>query len=377
MESSNSEKFMSKTNNLEYYFFTLIRSALWGTPPVLSSTPCNDDWKELYDISKEQTVTGIMLDAVSQLPEEQKPETALRLQWIMAQKSIEVQNRKMDNVLACLVSECREQGLEPYLLKGQSMAQNYPIPGHRICGDIDIYFKEDSYAKALDYFDSKGFVLEGEPEDSHIETTYKNFKVEIHRKSATFYTKRLQRRYNAIMQQLIGQENTNVTINDKDITVLPPLANALQLLSHMLRHMIFSGLGLRQVCDWALFAYKYQKSMDKELFVKYTKELQLWETYKAVTAIATDYLGLPKEYAVCEITEKDKKLAKKVFQLIMTYGNFGHYGEHSITESKSEYLKAYLWKVKNCIRFRKLSPSETWNYPLWQLHSAFGIMKKK
>lgn len=363
-------------NNLEDYFFTLLRSALWSTPPTLSDTPNNDEWEEMFSISKEQTVTGIMLDAISKLPEEQRPKTPLLLKWIMTQRAIETQNERMNNALFCFISECREQNIEPYLLKGQSVAQNYPIPEHRICGDIDIYLEEEQFGEILKYFNSKGFQLEDEPNNSHTETTYMGFKVEIHKKSATFYTKRLQKRYNEIIAQLLESEEQRIDINGKEFTVFPPLANALQLLSHMMRHMIFSGLGLRQVCDWVLFAYKYQKQIDKELFIRYTKELQLWETYKAVTAIATDYLGLPKEYTVCELTDKDKKLAKKAFLLIMTYGNFGHYGEHSVITSKKDYINAYIWKVKNCIKFRKLSRSETWNYPIWQLHTIKDLKNK-
>lgn len=363
-------------NNLENHFFTLLRSALWGTSPVLSSTPGNDEWKEIYAISKEQTVTGIMLDAISRLPEEQKPETKLRLQWIMQQKAIEAQNKKMNKVLASLVSECRGQGIEPYLLKGQGVAQNYPIPEHRICGDIDIYLRPEQFEKATEYFQSHGYEFEGDPEETHYETVYKDFKVEIHKKCATYYTKRLQERYNNVILQLIECPKNSIVIDGNEITLLPLMANALQLLSHMLKHIILSGLGLRQVCDWVLFAYKYQKQIDKEQFIKYTKELQLWETYKVVTAIATDYLGLPKEYTVCELTDKDRELARKVFQLIMEYGNFGHYSEHSYVSSKKDYMNAYIWRVKNCFKFRRLSRSEAWNYPLWQLHSALDIIKK-
>ena len=361
-------------NRLEETFFTLMRSALWGTAPILSYSPSNDEWTEIYAISKEQTVSGIMLDAVLRLPDEQKPDTKLRLQWIMLQKTIEAQNKRMNKVLSNLVSECKEVAAEPYLLKGQGVAQNYSTPDHRICGDIDIYIREEQFEKTLKHFVSKGFVFEGDPEEAHSETEYQGYKLEIHKKSATFYTRRLQKRYNSIIGSILAAETEHTEIDGCRISLLPPIANALQMLSHMLRHMIFSGLGLRQVCDWILFVHKHQKQIDKELFIKYAKELQLWETYKAVTAIATDYLGLPKEYALCELTKKDKKLAKKAFQLIMTYGNFGHYGEHVVTTSKIEYLKSYIWKVKNCIRFRRLSRSETWNYPIWQLHSIKNMI---
>ena len=356
-------------NRLENAFFTLLRSSIWNKAYELDYTLTEKEWNSIYAISKEQTVSGIMLDAVAKLPNEQKPEIKLRMQWIMLQKVIEAQNKKMNNALTCIVDELKKKSLNPYLLKGQGVALNYPTPNHRICGDIDIYFTANDLDKAIEHFTAQGCTIEGDLDDAHCETEYKGFKLEIHKKSATFYTKKLQKRYNEIIASIVGSAQTGVEIDGCEIAVLPPLANALQLLSHMLRHIIFAGLGLRQVCDWVLFVHKHQKEIDKELFIKYAKELQLWETYKVATAIATDYLGLPKEYALCEISRKDTKMAKKAFCLIMTHGNFGQYGEHSYATTRLEYIKSYLWKVKNCIRFHRLAKSETISYPIWQLHS--------
>lgn len=363
-------------NKLEEIFFILMRSAIWDTTPILPRKMSDEEWKEIYAISKEQTVSGVMLDAIAKLPEEQKPDIKLRLQWIMLQKAIEAQNKKMNAALTSLVNELKQESLVPFILKGQGVALNYTNPGHRICGDIDIYLHRQQFEKAVSYFLSRGYELEGDPDDAHSETEYLGFKVEIHKKSATFYTGRLQKRYNEIIDSILATETEYTQIDGCPVALLPPIANALQLLSHMLRHIIFSGLGLRQVCDWVLFVYKHQQKIDKELFIKYAKELQLWETYKVITAIATDYLGLPNEYAMCEISRKEKRMAKKAFSLIMTYGNFGQYGEHCVATNKREYLKSYLWKVKNCIRFHKLAKAETWSYPIWQLHSILKVIKK-
>lgn len=363
-------------NSIEDIFFILMRSAIWGSTPVLPRAVSEEEWNSIYAISKEQTVSGIMLDAIAMLPNEQKPDIKLRMQWIMLQKFIETQNKKMNNVLASLVAELKDNSLNPYLLKGQGVALNYPTPNHRICGDIDIYFTPRDLEKAIGYFTAQGHTLEGDLDDAHFETEYQGLKVEIHKKCATFYTKRLQKRYNEIIASIVDSAQACAEVEGCNVAVLPPIANALQLLSHMLRHIIFSGLGLRQVCDWVLFIYRHHKEIDKELFIRYAKELQLWETYKAVTAIATGYLGLPKEYALCEISRKDTKMAKKVFCLIMTYGNFGQYGEHSYATTRLEYIKSYFWKLKNCMRFHRLAKSETTSYPIWQLHSIFKVIKK-
>lgn len=362
-------------NRLGNIFFTLLRSAIWDKAAKLPYVPTEKEWNDIYTISKEQTVTGILLDAISKLPATHKPPRKLILEWIAVQKFIEKSNISMNKELKHLYNELSKVGVCTYLLKGQGVAQLYPIPQHRVCGDIDLYFDTDDFEKAIKFFTSQGCEIEDTPGSSHAETDYHGIKIELHRKSATFYNDKLQKRYNEISLDVIGNTRETVLIEESEINVFPPALNALQLLSHMLRHILFSGLGMRQICDWVLFIYKHQKDIDREEFISCMKELQLLATYKAITAMAIDYLGLPEECAICDIDKNDRKMAKKILSLIMEYGNFGHYGEHTSTRTKLEYLKAYVWKVKNCFRFRKLSV-EAWSYPIWQLHSVFKIMCK-
>lgn len=362
-------------SHIEENFFALLKSTLSNTTPILPHTPSIEEWKEIVAISKEQTISGIMLDGIAKLPPEQKPPTTIILQQIAIQKNIEKLNCKMNDTITNIITQLEQKNIRTYLLKGQGVALNYPIPHHRICGDIDLYFSSEHYGKAIEHFQSLGCTIDDSDIASHAETEYNGIKIEIHKKSSTYYTKKLQKRYEATLDTLLKEKKEYITINNKQIEVFPHMANALQLLSHMMRHIIFSGLGLRQVCDWCLFIKKYQDNIDKEKFIALMKELKLFETYKAITAISIYYLALPSEYALCELTQKDKKLAKKVLNLIMRYGNFGHYGEHSITSTKWEYAKSYAWKIKNCIRFRKIACNEAWNYPIWQLHTLKKIIK--
>ena len=362
-------------NEIEELFFILLRSAIWGTKPILPRVPTKEEWYRITKLSKEQTVIGIMMDAIAELPEEQRPDRELFIQWIMLQKFIEKMNIKMNSVIKTLFDGLQSKGIRAILLKGQGVAQNYLNPLHRQCGDIDLYIPEEHFNQALEHFASLGCEVENNPKSYHAETVFKGILVEIHRNSSAYYTKRLQRRYNDITGAIIGNRNTTTTIDGTEVEVLPCTANAFQLLSHTMRHIFSSGIALRQICDWVYFIHHNQKDIDREQFMAQLKTLQLYETYKAVTAIAVDYLGMPQEFALCEISSKDKELSKKVLDLIMKYGNFGHYGEHNSINTKWEYISSYLWKVRNCIRFRRIAGSEAWNFPIWQLHSIGKLLK--
>lgn len=357
-------------NNFEEIFFTLLKSALWGTPACLQCTISKEEWNSIYNISKEQTVSGIMLDAIAMLPQSQRPHSTLLIKWIVLQEAIKKSNIAMNMVLVGLIQDLNSKNIQAYVLKGQGLAQNYPHPTHRVCGDIDLYFKEKDFDRAVDFFSSAGCEIEGNPNETHYETLYKGIKLELHKKSTTFFTNRLQEKYNSTTAAILKEETDRefATIDGHSVEILPYTANVLQQLSHMLRHIITAGLGLRQVCDWVLYTNKYLNDSNKEQFLSNIKELELLQTYKVISAIATDYLGLPREKVACEINKSDKKLAKKVFTIIMNYGNFGHYGRHSQKATFRDYIRTFTWKFKNCIRLRKLAKSETRNYLLWKYH---------
>lgn len=359
-------------------FFELLKCAIWDHTPYIKSPLNEEEWQQLFSMAKEQTVTGIMLDAIAKLPQELQPQKQLRMQWIIAQKIIEKQNAYMNKELADMITEMESAGIKAYLLKGQGVAAYYPEPSHRVCGDIDLFFKKRDFEKAIEHFISKNCIIEDNSEESHAETTYKNISLELHKKSATFYSKKTQKLYSQIMEKLLNERDEYVEINGCQIPVLPKTANAIQLLAHTQRHIITSGIGLRQVCDWVLFIYRNQKYIEATEFIGILKELQLYKTYKALTYIAIEKLGLPRDYAMCNFKKTDIKNARKMMWLITTFGNFGHYGEHNILQNKADYLKAYIWKVRNCIRFYRLAQREAFSYPVWQLHSVKDtILKRK
>ena len=358
-------------------FFELLRAGIWNRTPQLTGELTGEEWELVYTLSRQQAVLGVILDAVSKLPEAYRPPKRLLLQWVMMQNLIEKSNTTVNNVLASVVNGLEDRGLTPYLMKGQGVAQNYPIPMHRTCGDIDLFFTDGGLDDAIAYLKSQGCSIEDIGQYAHVETVYRDVCIELHRKSATFYSKKLARRYETILHEIISVDEAHyVKVEGRDIRVLPPIADAMQLLAHMLRHIMTSGLGIRQVCDWVLFMHKHHGSIDKERFITYLRQTQLIGAYRAISVIAVNYLGMPRELVFCETDDKDKKVAGKMMDVIMRYGNFGHYGDHNLTCNRREYLKAYLWKVRNCMRFYSIASAEAISFPLWQLHSITKVLKQ-
>ena len=65
-------------------FAELLQVAL-GNRKELSKIPTKEEWTEVFDMAKKQTISGVLFDGVEKLPVEQRPEKTILLQWYATQ----------------------------------------------------------------------------------------------------------------------------------------------------------------------------------------------------------------------------------------------------------------------------------------------------
>ena len=134
---------------VEDIFFSLLRSALWGTDVQIPEDFAQ--WGTVMKFAKTQALLGLVAEVLL---------TRNEIRNTLPEKFVEkLQHISMTNVgmhsqmnmtLQLLVPALRNAGIEPVLLKGQGLAKYYPTPELRQCGDIDIYVGEENYEKAYD-----------------------------------------------------------------------------------------------------------------------------------------------------------------------------------------------------------------------------------
>lgn len=79
-------------------FLELLQVAL-KRRDALSGIPTSEEWEQVYSLSEEQTVTGILLSGLERLPESQKPDQMIQLQRIGLAQMIEQQNVVMNKAV--------------------------------------------------------------------------------------------------------------------------------------------------------------------------------------------------------------------------------------------------------------------------------------
>ena len=109
------------------------------------------------------------------------------------------------------------------------------------------------------------------------------------------------------------------TVGDSQMMLPSPFHHGLVLLLHTVHHMTGEGIGLRHLCDWAVF----ENSLSNDEFVEmYEDKLQavgLWRFAQILTQVSIKYLGAEKREWAGETDE----LANQLMEDILSAGNFG------------------------------------------------------
>lgn len=352
-------------NKHEKELFLLLKSALWGDESIVRSVH-DVDWDEIYKLAKEQCLVGVVADAFRFLNEEQCSRDE-RLRWLAYVLRLERKNGEMNLLVGKLFKKFHRMRLSPVLLKGQAFATNYPFPLHRQCGDIDIYFKNRADCEKAVAWAAKVDVEAAESSDNKRERKHFAFSVEgnvveLHYYMCLFENGRLQRR----LQKIIDEEFLQcspflVDIAEEQIESVPPTLSLLHQIIHIARHLLEAGIGLRQLCDLALYLDKHFEEVDQVKLSGYLKELQLSTVARAMGDILVKYLGMDKRKLPFAT---DNRYSDFIISEIFEGGNFGKKRVEYRSESDGlqRKLQSISYFYKRCQLYQPLMPSESKSY---------------
>ena len=107
----------------------------------LSRVPIPEEWEEIYEMSKKQSLAGIAFAGVERLPQEQMPPGKRIRQWAVKAEKIREHNAKVSEDCRVISRFFEENGFDCVILKGQGNFAYYPewLQGLRSAGDIDVW----------------------------------------------------------------------------------------------------------------------------------------------------------------------------------------------------------------------------------------------
>lgn len=362
---------------MQNLFFELIQVAI-GRRTYLSYIPTAKEWEKVYCMAKIHTILGICFAGVKRLQEtEYCVPVSLFMQWLAMAAKIQQRNEDMDKKTAEVWALLRKAGLDCAVLKGQGVAQYYrnidegldlkanSLGMLRQSGDIDVWVKGG--------FDVvNDFVQKTRPTDDiayhrfHYDM-YADTEVELHHRPTLMRNLFDDRR----LQQWCDSFGTDTFVmTDKGFAIPSLEFNRIFILTHIYRHFLFEGIGLRQLMDY-YFVLKAspQPSPEREEEITLIKRIGMQKFAAAVMWVLEHVFGLEREYMLCEPDEKEGRF---FLNEIMLTGNFGHGDSRYTGHSKVKRM------TKHGLHLLMRYPSEVIWTPIWLVyHKVWRYRKSK
>lgn len=337
-------------NNYQKKMLKLLDASIHNKKP----DPITDEkWKYISKELMDQTVYTLPLNCLDsfQITDEKK------MQYIA--NSIRSIN-KFQEILTeqdVLFQLLDNAGIRSVILKGTAAAMYYPVPKHRMMGDIDIIVNPTDFEMAYLILKENGYLTEEVPESfrRHIGfTNNSGIHIELHYKFSSSNNEEQNTILDKYIYDGITQSET-VDLYTHKIKVLPPLSNGLVLLSHINQHL-GSGLGLRQIIDWMCFVECYlTDSFWDNTFARVADSIKIKTLAQVVTLMCKRHLGLCNKVNWCDCADAD--LADELMEYILVHGNFGR------KDSPKSKTVSVIRVLKNPIKgfvFLQTTGTRTW-----------------
>jgi len=392
--------------NSQRAFFELLKAGLWENCEEFQVSGSKFqgavDWEKVYRLAEEQSVQGLVLQGIERLKNDnhnhnenlnlnhnhnenlddngnegnsqlglgstlrsELPSQMLLLQWIGEVQIIEQQNKAMNEFVARLIGQLREEDVYAILVKGQGIAQCYDRPLWRVSGDVDLLLSSNNYEKAKEVL--LPLAVEADTEYvslKHLGMTMKEgFVVELHGMLHCRLSNRIDKMIDDAQHDVFCRGHVRSWDNNGTQVFLPaPDNDVIFIFTHILKHFYIEGIGLRQICDWCRFLWTYRESLNHGLLESRIKEAGLMTEWMAFAALAVEYLGMPIEamplyHSDAQGVQEFKKFKRKgerILEFVLKVGNFGHN-----RQAASGKISSAWHKTKDFIRHAKLFPLDS------------------
>lgn len=305
------------------------------------------DWRGFYQFSQEQAIVGVVFEGINSLGNQGvKPPLGILMKWIAITELLTGQNRKQIELQRKLFGCLDENGYKACLLKGLGVASYYPNPLYRQNGDFDVWVDAER-TEVIRMV--REFVPNAEVSLHHID--FKNIggvPVEIHFMPSYLinpFKDRLLQRWFKKQKDAQFVHYSKFYQQDEGTTCVPTVEfNMVFLLTHMYRHFLYEGLGLRHIIDYYyLLMSEERKHMDDKQISEIRKiisSLGLMKFTKALMWVLHDVLGIDESLLLFESDEREGRF---LLEKVLDSGNFGRRNNMSGWINRKKWLAKMFW----------------------------------
>lgn len=329
-------------------FFILLRAGLWQRiEGKLSSSP---DWSYIYRLACEQTVQGIVADGISlykavhhcNIPQDVDDKFMSAVAQIVRRNyTIDQKQQEINRLFS-------DSNIKYFVVKGQMIGKLYPKPMLRCSGDIDYLLPPTDFrtaqniltplATSIDPYDQylhhQGFMLD-------------NIEVEIHGALHPHLGNGIDKVLDSLQEKLFAG------------TVSYDTFNCVYIFLHCLQHFHWSGLGLRQITDWALLLATSQ-DIDYRCVADAISQMGIQQEWDTFCSFCTEMLGFNPFESLLQLSSCDNASAvSQIWREAKAGGNMGHNHKRKPKSTNRIIRNANAWIkiLRLYFKHRSVSPN--------------------
>lgn len=296
----------------------VLGGSLCQQPPAEPAKTREFHWDRAVEESHAQAVAAIFLNGIAGFSE-QLPEQEYQKLFKFARRYT-AHNMRTEYLQQTLVKLLEQEQCPYVIIKGESAAAYYPVPEHRLLGDVDFMVPEDRAEQIIERLKQQGYEHSCKEDEYHQILKKGTERMELHFEVAGIPQGNAGAAVRAYLADVFEQRRL-VQGSAGDFYAPSHAHHGLIILLHMQHHMTSTGVGLRQLMDWACF-------------VERTRQEPFWETqllpllkqigllyYSAVVAkMCSLYFDMEcPQWAGCA----DEGLCAELMEDVLAGGNFG------------------------------------------------------
>ncbi len=269
---------------IEQALMDLLANNLFGCGRSVSV--CTDEWDYIWHESYVQAVplTLFANGINSDIPQEMATHIKAKIGEIVLSVSRRIGEHTFIHRLLT------EAGIDYTIIKGFACSLYYPDPLTRWLGDVDFLVDPCDEEKTVKVLGDKGFTEISTIGESHRVFSYKGCRYELHTEPAGIPSGEMGEVVKGYLSDTITTAKSQATVFGQ-LNVPDEFHHGLIILLHMSHHLNGEGIGLRHLCDWAVFVGALGIEKFKEMFEMPLKDMGLWHFALVLTEVCCEYLG--------------------------------------------------------------------------------------
>ncbi|UZQ50364.1 nucleotidyltransferase family protein [Clostridium kluyveri] len=238
----------------------------------------NINWNKIFKLAKEQDIYSMLYPVIKNIYDNWMPKNEIIFEWKKATILASLRQAQNINGLGSVLINFNKAKIQVVGLKGLVLRDFYPVKEFRTMSDSDLLVHIEDLDKARSIILGLGYFerVRG-PKD--IVFLHKSFlPIELHWQ---LLDKKRFKNTNYLEKSI--WENTQEINIGGSVILTPSLENQiLYLCLHMASHFMYSGFGLRQLCDLVVLVESQEDKINWNRFYENVKKYKIENFIKAI-----------------------------------------------------------------------------------------------